>query len=312
MQRHVFFKQSQTWWTLLTDNAIINELDGDNGIRTSSRATVTPRGGVNGDFGYPKKLPENTATGMRLAVFVARCLAGFGGNSAALTALGNYVRKPTGVHLPSSSSSSPSPSPTAPRGDGRVRHHHRPERRRFSERHHPRHHRPDRRHSVRHHHTPSHGAAGAGRNFTRRQERRPRNTRRCRGRSKGPIFTSALRQQEVRARTNSTAARDRTRDTPSRAAQQTTVADTIAALQRQLLEQKNQLQEQKQLIAKMQYPKRRKRSMYINEPCKNKTNGCPCTSRMRSHGYCCPACAKGETCTANFHSFDTIMEEGAM
>ena len=84
-----------------------------------------------------------------------------------------------------------------------------------------------------------------------------------------------------------------------------TVADSIATLQRQLREQKDQLQEQKQLIERMQRQhKRRKRVRRTDELCANQSKGCPCTSRIEGHGYCCTECAQGNLCTINFHPYE--------
>ena len=106
-------------------------------------------------------------------------------------------------------------------------------------------------------------------------------------------------------RTHSLDAATRPSSSQNRAAQQRTVADNIATLQRQLREQKDQLQEQKQLIKGMQRQhKRRKRVGRIDELCANRSKGCPCTSRVESHGYCCIECAQGNLCTINFHPYE--------
>ena len=286
-RRYVFFRPSQTWWTLLLDDTHTNELDGVGGFGTSTQAGVTHRGGDNGDFGRPEVLPEDTSTGTRVATFLAKLA---------------HKSQDT----PSSSSSSFSPTP--PRGAGwakvKHQHHHRPEQRRrppehrlSGRRHHgqDRHHRSGRRPDRRHHYTV-HGAAGVERNHPRGTTKQKWQGWRRKQCPRDPIFTTNLRRRE-RPRTHSTR-RTGQSGPQHRPAQQTTVANTVAKLQRQL-------HKQQQMIDQMHHQhKRRKRVQRIAEPCAHQAQGCPCSSRLESHGYCCLPCSRGHLCTSDFHPYE--------
>ena len=67
--RHLYFRESHTWWTLLLSADLMPLLDNTEGFPTAAAAQFTRRGGRAGDFHPPFTAPECTSLGDKVQIF---------------------------------------------------------------------------------------------------------------------------------------------------------------------------------------------------------------------------------------------------